>query len=83
MGLLKFILYVVVIYFLLRAISRLLANLGRKRTGQYSQQQREQQPRKGPETQEERILDYQKRNFENTDVHDVDFVEIKDSESDN
>ena len=40
-------------------------------------QERPMQP-KQPESQEERIIDYQKKSFESTEVEDADYVEIKD-----
>jgi len=33
-----------------------------------------------PETQEERIIEYQKKTFASSDAEDVDFVEVKDPE---
>ena len=38
--------------------------------------QRPTQP-KQPESQEERIIDYQKKSFESTEVEDADYIEIK------
>lgn len=75
----KFLLFVAIIFILLRAFTRWFANWGRRATSNYSQQQREQ-AQKEPETQEERILDYQRKSFEATDAHDVEFEEIKGSE---
>ena len=40
-----------------------------------------QQQKNEPETQEDRILDYQKKSFETTDVIDVEFEEIKQKNS--
>jgi hypothetical protein len=49
---------------------------GRKQRS-YSRQQSSQQPNPQPESQEDRILEYQKKNFEATDVEDADFEELK------
>jgi hypothetical protein len=35
---------------------------------------------KDPESQEERIIEYQKKNFESSDIEDADYVEIKEKE---
>jgi len=35
---------------------------------------------KQPETQEERIIEYQKKTFISSEAEDVDFVEVKDPE---
>lgn len=41
---------------------------------------RQEEPKpKTPENQEDRILEYQKKSFEETDVEDVEFEEIKTS----
>lgn len=40
-------------------------------------QQRPTQP-KQPESQEERIIDYQKKSFESAEIEDADYIEIKD-----
>lgn len=41
---------------------------------------RQEEPKpKTPENQEDRILEYQKKSFEKTDVEDVEFEEIKTS----
>ena len=45
----------------------------------FTNQQRQQQEQraKEPETQEERILDFQKKSFETSDAEDVEFEEVK------
>lgn len=72
----KFILLFLIIYFLLRAISKWLIGtrgFNRRTSSPYGQSREAQEP----ETQEERILDYQKKSFESADAVDVEFEEIK------
>ncbi len=79
--LVKFILLFMAIYFLLKAVSRWLMNARgfNRRTSSWPYgQAREAQ--KEPETQEERILDYQRKSFESADAVDVEFEEIKQKE---
>ena len=52
-------------------------NTGRFKSQQSRTQQRSTQP-KQPESQEERIIDYQKKSFESTEIEDADYIEIKD-----
>ncbi len=77
--LIKFVLVFVAIYLLLKGFVRFLFG---KRAGQSSpfQQQRTEEPGQ-PETQEDRIIEYQKKTFESSDAEDVEFVEIKDHKS--
>ncbi|MBK5195414.1 MAG: hypothetical protein JJE08_05185 [Proteiniphilum sp.] len=77
--LIKFILVFVAIYLLMKGFVCFL--LG-KRPGQSSsfQQNRGEQP-KQTDTQEDRIIEYQKKTFESSDAEDVEFVEIKDHKS--
>lgn len=77
--LIKFILVFVAIYLLMKGFVGFL--LG-KRTGQSSpfQKQQQEQP-KQTESQDDRIIEYQKKTFESSDAEDVDFVEIKDHKS--
>lgn len=79
--LIKFILVFVAIYLLLKGFVRFLFG---RRAGSSSpyQQQRPEQPRQ-PETQEDRIIEYQKKTFESSDAEDVEFVEIKEHKSGN
>lgn len=76
----KFLFFFVIIYLLLRAFTRWIASWGRRATGNYTQQQREQ-TQKEPETQEDRILDYQRKSFESAEAVDVEFEEVKDSDN--
>lgn len=77
--LLKFLLFFTVIYMILKAFIRFLIG---KRSSQTPPRQQQQTYTRPPENQEDRIIEYQKKNFEQSDVEDVDFVEIvhKDSE---
>jgi len=65
--------------FVMRLIGRFIAffrgNTGRPASSYY--QQRQQNTYKKPETQEDRIMGYQKKSFETTEVEDVEFEEIK------
>lgn len=71
-------------YFLIFSIAYLImkgfaALLTRKRFGQSNPNYRThtQEPPREPETQEDRIINYQKKNFEKSEAEDVEFVEIK------
>lgn len=79
--LIKFFLVFVAIYLLLKGFVRFLIG---KRTGEAPpyRQQRPEQPRQ-PETQEDRIIEYQKKTFESSDAEDVEFVEIKEHKDGN
>ncbi|MDO5665308.1 MAG: hypothetical protein Q4G63_08645 [Bacteroidia bacterium] len=75
----KVLLIFAVIYMAISFLGRIL--FGTKRRSQASPYSRhEQQQPKEPETQEDRILDYQKKSFEKTDAIDVEFEEIKQKE---
>ena len=73
--LIKFLLVFVAIYFLLKGFaSFLLGKRGRQTSPR--QPQRPEQPDQ-PVTQQERIIEYQKKTFEVSEAEDVEFVEIK------
>ncbi|HBG42221.1 hypothetical protein [Limibacterium fermenti] len=75
---LKIILFFIVISFLFRAFFAWVSHIaGKKSTPPGTRQQSRPSPSE-PETQEERIISYQKKSFETTEAEDVDFVEIKD-----
>jgi hypothetical protein len=63
----------------MRAFGKFIASMrgDNRTTSSYQQQRRRQNSPKKTETQEERIMDYQKKSFEATQVEDVDFEEIK------
>lgn len=74
--LIKVLLVFAVIYMVINFLGRIL--FGTKRKPQASPYNRHSQQQKNePETQEDRILDYQKKSFETTDAVDVEFEEIK------
>jgi hypothetical protein len=77
----KFLLFFFVTYFILRWIGRLLFGIRYKqnssRYGTHRGGQPRRDPPKQPETQEDRIIGYQKKTFESTEVEDAEFVEIK------
>ena len=84
MGLIiRFILFVVVFSWIIRALRRLIFGMFYKRKfNQYNeqynnQQSRAQQEKKTPETQEDRILDFQRKKFETTEVEDAEYEEIR------
>lgn len=75
MGLFSIILFIIIFYLVIKLLKRLF--LGWLfRTPRPDNKQSFQEP-KTPESQEDRILEYQKKSFEKTDVEDVDFEEIK------
>ncbi len=76
--LIKFLLFFVAAYLLLKGF---VAFLTGKRAGQASNQ-RQASPNQSrqPETQEERIIEYQKKTFEKSEAEDVEFIEIKEQE---
>jgi hypothetical protein len=74
----KFFLGFMVVYFLLRALAAFLIGKRRRQPSNNYQRQRPQQP-KQPETQHERIIEYQKKDFESSDIEDADFEEVKDN----
>ncbi|MFA7494495.1 MAG: hypothetical protein WCZ43_13420 [Proteiniphilum sp.] len=76
----KFLLGFMVVYFLLRsATAFLMGKRGRQNSNfRRQQQQRPQQP-KQPENQQDRIIEYQKKKFESSEIEDADFVEVKDN----
>lgn len=75
MGFLSLLLFFIVVYFGFRWIWKVVTSiLTPPRQQAYNRQQKTQQE---PETQEERILDFQKKSFESADAEDVDFEEIK------
>lgn len=78
--LIKFILGFTIVYFLMKMFAAfLMGKRGKNQSNYRSQQQRYQSNQKNqPENQQDRIIDYQKKNFESTEVVDADFVEIKD-----
>ncbi|HHU25005.1 MAG TPA: hypothetical protein GXZ56_00035 [Bacteroidales bacterium] len=77
----KFFLFFLVTYLILRSIGRLLFGIRYKQNTRRYGTPRDKQPRreppKQPETQQDRIIGYQKKNFESTEVEDAEFVEIK------
>ncbi len=78
--LIKFFLFFVAFYLVLKGLlSFITGNRSRRSTAYHRQQQHRQRPQqqKQPETQKDRIIEYQKKSFESSEVEDVDFVEIK------
>ncbi len=82
MGLItKFFIFFLAIYLILRSFGRwLLGKRFKQNSSRYgtphSGQSRRESP-KQPETQQDRIIGYQKKTFESTEVEDAEFVEIK------
>lgn len=70
----KFLLGFVVIYFLLKSF---LAFLIGKRGRQASNSRQQFHQNKKPESQEDRIMEYQKKKFEASEIEDVDFEEVE------
>jgi site-specific DNA-adenine methylase len=78
----KFLFLLILTFMVLRGVFAFLfrfLNTGRFNSQQGRTKQRPTQP-KQPESQEERIIDYQKKSFESTEVEDADYIEIKDHE---
>lgn len=76
----KFLLFIILIFMIIRGIFAFLfrfLNTGRFNSQQRKAQQRPTKPRQ-PETQDDRIIDYQKKSFESTEIEDADYIEIKD-----
>lgn len=83
----RLILVLIVVNFVVKLLFRLFFGWKMKnmRNNSYGQRQKEQRQRyqhnskksSTPETQEDRILDFQKKSFEKTDAEDADFIEIK------
>lgn len=62
----------------MRTVGRILGFFFGKRTPSSFYNNTHKKEPQEPETQEERIISYQKKEFETTKAEDVDFVEIKD-----
>ncbi len=75
--LIKFLLGFMVVYFILRSVASFLIGKRGRKGSTYRQQQAQQE--KQPENQQERIIEYQKKNFESSEIEDADFVEVKKS----
>jgi hypothetical protein len=75
--LLIFLLIFVAFFLLMRKFGKWLAGMrGTTGTGSSYRQRQQNTPRK-PETQEDRIIGYQKKSFAATQVEDVEFEEMK------
>lgn len=73
----KVLLFFAIIYLIINFLGRFLFGMRQKpQSGPYNRQSQQ----KEPESQEERILDYQKKSFESSDAVDVDFEEVKKEE---
>lgn len=73
--LIKFLLFFVAAYLLMKGF---VAFITGKRNGQSAtERQTSQRQPKQPETQEDRIIEYQKKTFEKSEAEDVEFTEIK------
>lgn len=76
--LIKFFLFFTAAYMLMKAFAGFLSGKRNKQTPPPRQHAAQS---KQPETQEKRIIEYQKKTFASSDAEDVDFVEIKEQES--
>lgn len=81
----RFILALIVINFVLRLVFRFFLRWRGSKTN-YSAYNRQQYRREdkqntqeSPVTQEERILDFQKKSFNTEEAEDADFIEVKDN----
>ena len=73
--LIKFLLFFVVAYLLMKGFVAFL--MGKRNTTSTTNRQSSQHQPKLPETQEDRIIEYQKKTFEKSEAEDVEFTEIK------
>lgn len=76
----KFLFFLILSFIIIRSVFFILFRiLGGKRFNAKNRRYRQRPNRpKQPETQDERIIEYQKKSFESTEVEDADFIEIKD-----
>ncbi len=77
----KFLIFFILVFLIIRGVFSFLfrfLNAGRFTNQNRRTQQRPTQP-KQPESQEDRIIDYQKKSFESSEIEDADFIEIKDN----
>ena len=77
--LIKFLLFFTAAYLLMKAFVGFLSGKSNKQTPPRTRQHAAQS--KQPETQEDRIIEYQKKTFASSDAEDVDFVEVKEQGS--
>ena len=75
--LIKFFLGFVVIYFLMKSFASFL--MGKRGRQNQNQQRQRTYQRKQPEKQQDRIIEYQRKKFESSEIEDADFVEEKDN----
>ena len=67
-----------IVFFLLKSAIAFLMGKRRRNYSNFRQQQQRTQQSKQPENQKDRVIGYQKKKFESSDIEDADFVEIKD-----
>lgn len=82
----RFILALIVINFVIKLAMRFFFGRRRQKTThnpygnhQGGQQQQSRPSSRVPETQEERILDFQRKSFDSEEAEDADFIEVKDN----
>ena len=66
-----------VVYFLLKSLAAFLIGKRGRQTSNYRGQRA--QKNQQPEKQQDRIMEYQKKKFEASEIEDADFVEVKGS----
>ncbi len=77
----RFILFVIVFSWILKVVRRLFfrffyrRHFNQQNRNPYNQSPKEE--RRAPETQEDRILDFQRKKFESTDIEDAEYEEVK------
>lgn len=72
----KFLLGFIVVYFILKSVTAFLMGKRGRQTSNYRRQRA--QHAKQPENQQDRIIEYQKKDFESSEIEDADFTEVKD-----
>lgn len=73
----RFIVFFLVFYFLIKFVLNLLRGEGRTSENKASRHTRQQQRPHKIQSQEDRIISYQKKKFESSNIEDVEYEEIK------
>lgn len=78
--LIKFLLFFIAIYLLLKGLVAFLT-VGKKSKRSKTYRQNQKARPRPAETQEDRIIEFQKKKFESSEVEDAQFLEIKKPEN--
>ena len=77
MGFFILILFILIFYIGFKWISNIFFGAFTQNESQSTYQLQRERETQEPETQEDRILDFQRKIFESSDAEDVDFEEVK------